>query len=40
MVLEMEHDKSKLDCFVEDFVKILEKYGDYIIVSGYVAIAL
>jgi RecA-family ATPase len=29
---------SKLDLFVIDFIKILEKYTDYVIVSGYVSI--
>ncbi len=28
---------SKLDLFVIDFIKILEKYTDYVIVSGYVS---
>ena len=29
---------SKLDLFVIDFIKILERYTDYVIVSGYVSI--
>ncbi len=29
---------SKLDLFVIDFVNILEKYTDYVVVSGYVSI--
>lgn len=29
---------SKLDLFVIDFVKILKKYTDYVVVSGYVSI--
>ena len=32
-------DKTILDKFVMDFVKIIEKYVKYIIVSGFVAIA-
>jgi RecA-family ATPase len=32
-------DKTILDKFVEDFVKVIEKYCKYIIVSGFVAIA-
>src|SRR3989344_8787350 len=32
-------DKTILDEFAEDFVKIIEKHGKYIIVSGFVAIA-
>ena len=29
---------SKLDLFVIDFINILKKYMDYVIVSGYVSI--
>lgn len=29
---------SKLDLFVIDFVNILTKYSDYVVVSGYVSI--
>ncbi|MEK6860127.1 MAG: hypothetical protein AABX54_04920 [Nanoarchaeota archaeon] len=32
-------DKNILDKFVEDFVKVIDKYAKYIIVSGFVAIA-
>jgi hypothetical protein len=32
-------DKTILDKFVEDFVKVVEKFTKYIIVSGFVAIA-
>ena len=32
-------DKTILDKFVEDFVKVVEKHCKYIIVSGFVAIA-
>lgn len=32
-------DRSILDGFVEDFVKVIEKYAKYIIVSGFVAIS-
>jgi len=31
---------NNLDHFVIDFVKILEKYSDYVIISGYVSILL
>jgi len=33
------NDKTILDKFVEDFVKIIEKHVKYIVVSGFVAIA-
>lgn len=33
-------DKTILDKFVEDFIKIVEKHCEYIIVSGFVAISL
>ena len=33
-----DKDLSKLDKFVFDFVKILEKHAKYVIISGYVAI--
>ena len=33
------NDKTILDKFVEDFVKVIEKHCKYIIVSGFVAIA-
>ncbi len=36
----MEKDKSVLDHFVQDFVRVLEKHAKYIIVSGFVVIAL
>jgi len=32
-------DKNILDKFVDDFVKVIDKYAKYIIVSGFVAIA-
>ena len=32
-------DRTILDKFAEDFIKIIEKYAKYIIVSGFVAIA-
>jgi hypothetical protein len=32
-------DRNILEKFVEEFTKIIEKYTDYIIVSGFVAIA-
>ena len=39
---EIKSDKilSELDKFVFSFIKILEKYTDYVIISGYVSILL
>jgi len=31
---------SELDFFVLDFLKILKKYADYVIISGYISILL
>jgi len=36
----LNRELSNLDKLVLNFVKILEKYTDYIIVSGYVSIIL
>ncbi len=38
--IKSERKLSNLDKFVLDFVRILEKYVDYVIVSGYVSIIL
>jgi hypothetical protein len=38
--IEIDRELSDLDIFTLDFVKILEKYTNYVIVSGYVAILL
>ena len=36
--IRMDKVVNELDRFVFDFIKILEKQADYVIVSGYVAI--
>ena len=36
----LERKLNKLDSFVLDFIKVLEKDADYVIVSGYVSILL
>jgi len=36
--IKLDRILSELDMFVSDFLKILEKHTDYVIVSGYVAI--
>jgi len=36
----LNRELSKLDKFVLDFIKILEKHIDYVIISGYVSILL
>ena len=38
--IEIDRELSDLDCFTLDFVNILEKHTNYVIVSGYVAILL
>lgn len=38
--IKLDKEISGLDRFVLDFVKILQKHTDYVIVSGYVAILL
>ncbi len=38
--IKLEKEINQLDRFVFKFIKILEKYTDYVIVSGYVAILL
>lgn len=39
-IIEIDRELSDLDLFTLDFVKILRKYTDYVIVSGYVSILL
>jgi hypothetical protein len=36
--IKLDRTITELDKFVLEFVKILEKYADYVIISGYVAI--
>lgn len=36
--IKLEKELNNLDLFVLDFVQILEKYTDYAVVSGYVAL--
>jgi len=38
--IEINRELSELDKFTLDFVKILEKYARYVLVSGYVSILL
>jgi len=38
--IQLDRKFNKLDKFVLDFVEILEKYTDYVIISGYVSILL
>ena len=38
--IEIDRDLSDLDRFALDFIKILEKHTQYVIVSGYVSILL
>jgi hypothetical protein len=38
--IKLDRELSKLDEFVIDFIKILEKHMDYAIISGYVSILL
>jgi len=39
-VLKLDRILSELDEFVLNFIKILEKYSEYVIISGYVSILL
>ncbi len=36
----VEREKNKLDKFALDFIKIIEKYAKYVIISGYISILL
>ena len=38
--IEIDRELSELDKFTLDFVKILKKYANYVVVSGYVSILL
>lgn len=38
-VIVLNRDLTQLDIFVKDFVAILSKYTDYLVVSGYVSIS-
>ncbi len=38
--ITLEKEKSELDNFALDFVKIIERHCDYVLVSGYVSILL
>lgn len=38
-VIIINRDLTELDIFVKDFLAILQKYSDYLIVSGFVSIA-
>ncbi len=38
--IKIDRELSELDRFTLDFVKILEKYANYVLVSGYVSILL
>ena len=38
-VIVINRDLTELDLFVKDFLKVLKKHADYLIVSGFVSIA-
>lgn len=38
-VILINRDLTELDLFVKDFLRILEKYSDYLVVSGFVSIS-
>ena len=38
-VIVIERDLTELDSFVRDFLKVLKKHSDYLIVSGFVSIS-
>lgn len=38
--IKLDKEINELDKFVLNFIKILQKHADYVIVSGYVAILL
>lgn len=38
--IKLDKEINKLDKFVVKFIRLLEKYADYVIISGYVAILL
>lgn len=39
-LIRIDKELSELDAFALDFVRIVEKYAEYVIVSGYVSILL
>ena len=39
-IIKLDRELSDLDKFALDFIKIIKKYSDYVIVSGYVSILL
>lgn len=39
-LIKLDKELSELDLFTLDFIKILKKHSDYVIVSGYVSILL
>ncbi len=38
-VIIIERDLTKLDMFLKDFLNVLKKYSDYLVVSGFVSIS-
>lgn len=38
-VIEIERELNELDIFVKDFLEVLQKHCDYLIVSGFVSIS-
>jgi hypothetical protein len=38
--ITLKRESNKLDDFVMEFLKILEKYVDYVLISGYISILL
>ena len=37
-IIKLDRELNELDKFVLNFLKILEKYSDYVIISGYISI--
>jgi len=35
----LDRELTELDCFVQEFLAVLKKHSDYLVVSGYVSIA-
>jgi len=38
-IIVIDRDLTELDLFVKDFLNILKRYSDYLIVSGFVSIS-
>jgi len=38
--IKIDRELSELDCFTLDFIRILEKHVNYVLVHGYVSILL